>query len=124
MDVTKEFKNLRLELENFKNTLQGLEVSSREEEIQKVYLGKLTSFKWLLKLETEFKMEGKGVPEEDLDSLLQEVKTHPTQAKKLLLQILQKFPIQPRDQEVLAETFAYLPFAEMEKAVLDLKKKF
>ena len=125
VDVTKEFQNLQRELDDFKKFLQGLEIASREEEIKKAYLGKLASFRWLPNVVIETKaVRRQGVPKEALLEVLQQIKVNPTQAKKLLLQILQKFPMQPRDQEILAETFASLSYAEMEKAILDLKKNF
>ncbi len=124
VDVTKEFQNLRRDLDSFRKFLQGLEVTSREDEIKKAYLAKLGPFKILPKIFAEGEKIPEKMPEQDLLDILQQIKVHPTQAKELLLQIMQKFPMQAHDRDILAETFAALPFPEMKKAILDLKKSF
>ncbi len=124
VDLTKEFQNLRRDLDSFRKFLQALEVTSREEEIKKAYLAKLSPFKILPKTFAEGEKGSEKMPEKDFQDLMQQIKAHPTQAKVLLLQIMQKFPIQAHDRDILAETFAALPFPEMEKAILDLKKSF
>jgi hypothetical protein len=124
VDVTKEFQDLRRELDSFKKFLQGLEVASREEEIKKAYLAKLGPFNILPKIFAEAPSGLEKMPEQGLNELLQKIKAHPTQTKELLLQIMQKFPMKDQDRYILAETFAGLPFPEMEKALMDLKKSF
>ncbi len=124
MDVAKEFQNLRRELDSFKKFLQGLEVASREEEIKKAYIAKLGPFNILPKIFAEAPSAMEKMPEQDFNELLQKIKAQPAQTKELLLQIMQKFPMKDQDRDILAETFAGLPFPEMEKALMDLKKSF
>ncbi len=124
VDVTKEFQNLRRDLDSFRKFLQGLEVTSREEEIKKAYLARLGPFKILPKNFAETGQGPEKMPEQDLLDVLQQIKAHPAQAKEIILQIMQKFPMKENDRNILAETFAVLPFPEMEKAIMDLKKSF
>ncbi len=124
MDVTKEFQILRRDLDSFRKFLQGLEVTSREEEIKMAYLAKLGPFKILPKNFAEGEQGSEKLPEQDLLDIMQQIRAHPAKVKELLLQLMQKFPMKDNDRNTLAETFAALPFPEMEKAILDLKKSY
>ena len=58
----------------------------------------------------------------DITIMLKQIQIHPEKTKFLLLQVLQDFPIQEHDREVLADNFSQLSLPELEKAILDLKK--
>ncbi len=101
-----------------------MEVTSREDEIRRAYTAKLGAFKFLPKISPNGESSSENASGQDLTEMLQQIQTHPSQAKALLLQIMAKFPMQAHDREILAETFAGLPYPELEKAILDLKNSF
>ena len=122
MDEPKEFRRLKREFATFKKFLATFEIPTREEEIKRSYLYRLNALQ-IFPTERESNEEiPLTAPETEIGEMLQEIRDHPEKTKFLLLKIMQLFPLQEHDREVLADTFSQLPYPELEKSVLDLKK--
>jgi len=122
LDEPKELRRLKREIAAFKKFLKGLDVPSREEEIKRNYLYRLNSLQIFPRDHETSGEVTTSMSETEVGEILQQIHDNPEKTKFLLLKILQMFPLQEHDREVLADTFAQLPYPELEKSVMDLKK--